>query len=62
MVMVSADAYNNSVLQQPVADWVTALVYGSGVAFMAAILFFWWKPLPRPRHHPPHCRGVTAAG
>ncbi|MGA5606161.1 hypothetical protein ACPCUF_34985 [Streptomyces griseoincarnatus] len=62
MVTVSADAFNNSVLRQPVADWATALVYGGGGVFMVAILFFWWKPLPSAPPPPvPLPTGVTAA-
>ncbi|WP_055531197.1 hypothetical protein [Streptomyces alboniger] len=52
MVIVSADGFNNSVLERHVAGWATALVYG-GAVFMAAIFFVWREPLsPRPRHHP----------
>ncbi|MFJ7073458.1 hypothetical protein [Streptomyces sp. NPDC098781] len=63
MVVVSADGFNNSMIEGPVAGWVTSLVYGGGVAFMAAILYFWWKPLP-PAPPPPSSlpHGVTSAG
>ncbi|WP_328786093.1 hypothetical protein OHT68_49055 (plasmid) [Streptomyces canus] len=46
MVIVSADGFNNSVLERHVDGWATTLVYGVGVSFMLVILFVWWKPLP----------------
>ncbi|ELP70144.1 putative membrane protein [Streptomyces turgidiscabies Car8] len=63
MVIVSADGFTNSVLEQHVAGWATALVYSVGAAFMVAILFFWWKRLPpAPPPPTPLPNGVTAAG
>ncbi|WP_328369850.1 hypothetical protein OG800_44515 [Streptomyces sp. NBC_00445] len=60
MLIVSSEAFKNSVLHQRAAGWSTAMVWGSGVALMAAVLFFWWKPLPAapvvPSPPPP---GVT---
>jgi len=46
MLIVSSDAFKNSVLHQNAAGWSTAMVWGSGVALMAAVFFCWWKPLP----------------
>lgn len=59
MVIVSADGFNNSVLERHVAGWATTLVYGVGVAFMLVILFVWLKPLPRPRRYPARCPADT---
>ncbi|MER6425338.1 hypothetical protein [Streptomyces sp. NPDC001137] len=47
MIIISADGFNNSVLERHVNVWATVLVYGGGVAFMCAILFVWRKPLPQ---------------
>ncbi|MFF7451797.1 MULTISPECIES: hypothetical protein [unclassified Streptomyces] len=63
MVIVSADGFNNSVLERQVSPWANALIYGGGLAFMATIFFVWWKPLPTapaapsplPRQRPPRC-------
>ncbi|MGY1503612.1 hypothetical protein ACW4TU_44840 [Streptomyces sp. QTS52] len=47
MLIVSTNAFNNSVLQRHVPGWATTLVIVGGVALMAAVSFFWWKPLPQ---------------
>ncbi|WP_256727248.1 hypothetical protein [Streptomyces acidiscabies] len=63
MVIVSADGFNNSMLERHVAAWATALVFGVGVAFMLIILILWWKPLPPvPPAPSPLPAAVTPAG
>ncbi|MFD5129528.1 hypothetical protein [Streptomyces olindensis] len=63
MLMVSSDAYYNSMLHHRVAGWATVLVYGSGATLMAASLLLWRKRLPStPTPPAPLPSGVTAAG
>ncbi|MFF7647111.1 hypothetical protein [Streptomyces canus] len=61
MIIVSADGFNNSVLQRQVVGWATWIERGVGVAFMAVVLIIWWKPLPPAPPVPgPLPRGLTS--
>ncbi|MGW7244664.1 hypothetical protein, partial [Streptomyces sp. NPDC054804] len=46
MVVVSASAFNNSVLHGRAAGWSVALVWSSWVVVASAVFYFWWKRPP----------------